>query len=195
MITVTPVEWALLFMQIALAAALWAMTRDLSARRIKANNARLLATANDKDLTQFQDEIFAVIDDLPAEPSSVDKFQISSLVLSTETKRAVEKAAAQWLTKAQATAKTSKKQLHELANRESNTAMLDAAVLLLNIIAFFGYLVFPATYFGPFVRDSYTIWLGNFAGDLAWTIEPALVLSFSKLSAVLTLRKEKIKAI
>ena len=31
-------------------------------------------------------------------------------------------------------------------------------------------------YVGPFARDPFHEWFGNFAGDLAWTVEPALVL-------------------
>ena len=59
---------------------------------------------------------------------------------------------------------------------QASSVRLNEVVFLLNLVAFFGYLVFPMTYFGPFQRNATLEWTGNFAGDLAWTLEPALLL-------------------
>ena len=63
---------------------------------------------------------------------------------------------------------------------------LEAVLVLLNVIAWVGYAVFPLTYlvpeatikahFGAWPGNDDAEWLGNFMGDFAWTLEPALVL-------------------
>lgn len=66
-------------------------------------------------------------------------------------------------------------------------ARLSWAVFLLNAIAFLGYAVFPVTFLAPSEKalqylfpfwhsNSAAEWHGNFAGDVAWTIEPFLLL-------------------
>lgn len=62
------------------------------------------------------------------------------------------------------------------------------AYFFLNFFAFYGYLMAPVTYYTPVghnglsdflkfrMSDEDADWAGNFAGDLCWTIEPALIL-------------------
>ncbi|GMH65631.1 hypothetical protein TrST_g8442 [Triparma strigata] len=62
------------------------------------------------------------------------------------------------------------------------------AYFFLNFTAFYGYLMAPVTYYTPNghnaisdalkfgMSDDAADWAGNFAGDLCWTIEPALIL-------------------
>ncbi len=65
----------------------------------------------------------------------------------------------------------------------------DYMYLLLNLLAFWGYLMAPITFYLPEtsnstintvatlgMADSEADWLGNFVGDLCWTIEPAIIL-------------------
>mmetsp|Transcript_94289 Transcript_94289/g.270040 ORF Transcript_94289/g.270040 Transcript_94289/m.270040 type:complete len:145 (-) Transcript_94289:155-589(-) len=76
-----------------------------------------------------------------------------------------------------------------LANgvNEYYTALLDIVVIALNVVAFFGYAMFPLTYFfeEEFIKATLPFWpgnelaewSGNFAGDFMWTLEPILVLT------------------
>ena len=79
-------------------------------------------------------------------------------------------------------------------------AFLDLVYFLLNLIAGHGYMMGILAFYLP-TNNSYLLklsflgfshsdadWYGNFAGDLAWTIEPALVLLVSVIS---NLRKPK----
>jgi len=74
------------------------------------------------------------------------------------------------------------------------TAILDAAMLLLNAVAFCGYGMFPVTFFGPAEKGLATIvpfwpghdaaqFWGNLAGDVAWTVEAAVMLVVPALIA------------
>lgn len=78
----------------------------------------------------------------------------------------------------------------------SNIQFLDVTYFTLNLIAFYGYTVGILAYYFPFdtYRDSITMMLfkmgmtddvgdywGNFAGDLAWTIEPFIILFVAPL--------------
>lgn len=66
---------------------------------------------------------------------------------------------------------------------------LEVVYIVLNVIAWIGYAIFPLTWFYPdsnafahalapycnWPGHALAEWLGNFVGDLAWTVEPALV--------------------
>jgi hypothetical protein len=72
----------------------------------------------------------------------------------------------------------------------------DAVLIVINLVAFFGYLVFPVTFLlSPstlvewvpwWPTNELAQWIGNLVGDAAWTLEPALVLLFRPLIAAST---------
>ena len=72
---------------------------------------------------------------------------------------------------------TAKESLIAYADKTEKAVTLEIQVWWLNAIAFCGYAVFPLTYFCGYVRTDAWEWWGNFAGDFAWTVEPALVLA------------------
>jgi len=82
------------------------------------------------------------------------------------------------------------------------TGWLDLAVVILNVVAFAGYAVFPLTYLVTEVTikanapwwpgNEYAEWLGNLLGDAAWTVEPALVLLFKPMIQRLVQDREKL---
>lgn len=80
--------------------------------------------------------------------------------------------------------------------------------LILNSIAFYGYMVSVLMYYYP-AADKHPSWLrtmvggydsatadwhGNFSGDLAWTIEPIIILGSPMLIQSISASKKKIKA-
>lgn len=75
-----------------------------------------------------------------------------------------------WMTVMRKLVNENRTDLQAFAQRERDAIAVDTYVFALNVIAFFGYLVFPATYFGPFLREPRLEWFGTFAGDLAWTV-------------------------
>ncbi|KAJ8605697.1 hypothetical protein CTAYLR_010146 [Chrysophaeum taylorii] len=173
-------EWALLLMQIALAIALYAMWRELGWRRQKAANATILTT----NPTTDDPSVLATLDELP--PPNSDG--LVALVSKADDAEKVRERCDSWVKIVRKVASENQAELRTLALREREGIRLDARVFWLNVVAFFGYLVFPATYFGPFLRDPHMEWLGNFAGDLAWTLEPALIIAttFRQRSATKT---------
>jgi len=73
-------------------------------------------------------------------------------------------------------------------------ARLSWSVFVLNAIAFVGYAVFPVTFLAPSEKRLTSVipfwpgnaaaeWIGNFAGDVAWTIEPFILLACPPLIA------------
>ena len=74
--------------------------------------------------------------------------------------------------------KTNRKLLARASEGRRNVTFA-MVIWVLNFVAFWGYAVFPLTYFGPFTTISekaWYEWAGNLAGDAAWTVEPALVI-------------------
>lgn len=161
-------EWALALMQVALGIALWAMARQLAYRRRKADYAAAASEGPSDD----PDEL-VVVDDLVE--NSTHQGLVAIVTAAPDPDTCGEQCAS-WARIAKKLAEENSSGLARLAQRERDTCFVDGIVLGLNCIAFLGYLVFPATYFGPFKRDPSLEWLGNFAGDLAWTLEPALVI-------------------
>ena len=82
------------------------------------------------------------------------------------------------------------------SKRNNKMQYLDIAYFILNVIAFYGYTIGILAYYCPFdsYQDSITMMLfklgmtddtgdywGNFAGDLAWTVEPFIILFVAPL--------------
>jgi hypothetical protein len=100
-------------------------------------------------------------------------------------------------------------------------ARIEAVLLLLNVVAFVGYATIPLTYFVPESSSSSSsssgsgatgevsllaaalrwpqwwpghdavAWWGNFAGDVAWSVEPALMLATPLLLGKLTQQQQQ----
>lgn len=165
-------EWALALMQVALGIALWAMVRQLKYRRRKAEFAAAASEGPSDD-----PEELVVVDDLVDQEGGLPSHQgLVAIVAAAHDPDTCGEQCASWARIAKKLAEENPSGLVRLAQRERDTCFVDGIVLGLNCIAFLGYLVFPATYFGPFKRDPDLEWLGNFAGDLAWTLEPALII-------------------
>mmetsp|Transcript_23806 Transcript_23806/g.74488 ORF Transcript_23806/g.74488 Transcript_23806/m.74488 type:complete len:335 (-) Transcript_23806:595-1599(-) len=163
-------EWALLLMQVALGIALAAMWRELTYRRRKVANTTALAAAPDTE----DPELLEAVDDIPSESEG-----LIALVSKADDPEKVSERCEVWIKAARKFAAENQLELRNLAHRERQAVVVDSCVFVLNFVAFFGYLVFPVTYFLPFPRDPRVEWLGNFAGDLAWTLEPAIVIATS----------------
>ena len=172
------VEHALLAMQLGLAVALWAMRVDLLSKWGRTHNANVIALIehDGNDGGRHCAYAEAVCDaglggggDLAAEV-------LGGGGEGAEARGAALKARAAKLVCDDATSKATLAALLAFAERGKADYDLDVRVWVLNCVAFCGYAVFPLTYFGPFARDPFHEWFGNFAGDLAWTVEPALVL-------------------
>jgi len=180
-------EYALLLMQAALALALWAMWLDLGFRQRKAQFAEDLHAVSSSDSDSELVHKIAYLDfddDVLGMPQNTKPRQkpssLTALVEDLSSSDILEEAGDKcdtWLKEALVFVKAHPAYLRALSQKEKKLAAVDLVVWLLNGIAFAGYLVFPMTYFGPFQRDPRFEWLGNFFGDLAWTIEPAVVLA------------------
>ncbi|EGB10227.1 hypothetical protein AURANDRAFT_71236 [Aureococcus anophagefferens] len=157
------VEHALLAMQVGLAVALWAMRVDLLAKWGRTHNANVIALIEHDGNDGGRHCAYA--------EAVCDAGLGGSGDLAAEATLAA---------------------LLAFAERGKADYDLDVRVWVLNCVAFCGYAVFPLTYFGPFARDPFHEWFGNFAGDLAWTVEPALVLLAA--SAAKTAEKASKKA-
>lgn len=177
------VEWALLLMQIALAISLHAMWRDIGYRKQKAANAKLVAVSPKTD----DPALLASIEDFVYHGEG----GMAAVVLRAEDAESVKEECNAWIDAARAVVPENQAKFLDLASRETSGALFDLIIFVLNTIAFFGYMVFPATYFGPFRRDPFLEWLGNFSGDLAWTIEPALVVAATFLARLPADKKPK----
>ena len=100
---------------------------------------------------------------------------------------------------------STKQSLLKKAESTYGLAFLDLIYFLLNFIAGHGYLMGILAFYLP-TNNSYFIkiiflglshsdadWWGNFAGDLAWTIEPVLVLLVAAITAITSTKDEKVK--
>lgn len=190
------VEWALGIMQIGLFVALVAMRVEAKATWARAENCEAIAQkrgpGDASAKAQACCDAGLVVDD----GDEGQTLSLSECVFSPlgekDAPSAVKARCGALAKKASDIASkhsTTKEALlaHHAATKRNQTVGL--AVWWLNVVAFFGYAVFPLTYFGPFARDPYHEWAGNFAGDLAWTVEPALVIV-----AAMTAPKAKAKS-
>lgn len=169
------VEYALLAMQVGLGVALWAMRKDMVAKRARAKSCEAVANATDAadgvaccetlcDAGLLEGDLASCVlgdgDESPDDPSDLkrrgDALAAKAKELISDNKKS----------------KTAKAGLEAFAAKTSGDCDLDMQVWVLNVVAFCGYAVFPLTYFGPFARDPFHEWFGNFAGDLARSPAP-----------------------
>ncbi|KAH8061506.1 hypothetical protein JL722_4134 [Aureococcus anophagefferens] len=181
-------------MQVGLAVALWAMRVDLLAKWGRTHNANVIALIehDGNDGGRHCAYAEAVCDAGLGGSGDLAAEVLGDSGEGAEARGAALKARAAKLVCDDATSKATLAALLAFAERGKADYDLDVRVWVLNCVAFCGYAVFPLTYFGPFARDPFHEWFGNFAGDLAWTVEPALVLLAA--SAAKTAEKASKKA-
>ncbi|KAJ1448616.1 hypothetical protein M885DRAFT_538599 [Pelagophyceae sp. CCMP2097] len=170
-----PLQCALLSMQFALVFGLWGMLVELEQRHAKATLAAAAKRSKGPIETLLCLDAAGFFVDASGSKWSIAAGAGKPLAVSLFAGDVSKACAAAEAACARAPAGLGGA-LGAAAAREKSGVRLDAFYILLNGIAFFGYLVFPATYFGPFPRIDTIEWLGNFAGDFVWTIEPAVIL-------------------
>jgi hypothetical protein len=176
-----PVQWSLAAMEVALALLLWigfsAVFRSIcTARRLRQRK------------------------DFKESPSLEELQMLDSLVLAEDaptTDEEVTAAVAKLEDARKGMAKNVKlEEAHALARTALIQAAVDIVILLLNVVAFFGYGILPVVYFFPdalpvpllqypwpdwWIGHDNAAWWGNIAGDVAWTLEPAILLFVAPL--------------
>ena len=168
------VEHALLAMQVGLAVALWAMRVDLLSKWGRTHNANVIALIEHDGADGGRHCAYA---EAVCDAGLGGGGDLAAEVLGgggegAEARGAALKARAAKLVCDDATSKATLAALLAFAERGKADYDLDVRVWVLNCVAFCGYAVFPLTYFGPFARDPFHEWFGNFAGDLARTPAP-----------------------
>ena len=181
------VQWALLAMQIGLAVALWAMREEYKDEHTKAENCADVASGErDKSLRAQACCDAGLIDKKSLEACVFDESEMGAIKTRCG---ALLKRAGELVDERD---KTNRKLLQRAVQGRRNVTFA-MTIWVLNFVAFWGYAVFPLTYFGPFTtieEKAWYEWAGNLAGDAAWTVEPALVI----LSAFGAFKSSKAKS-
>lgn len=191
-----PVIWSLTASQFALGYLLWVMWDGVRTWRRIGRHAEAAAAANASTKA-------LPIDVLDQVAKSVGRSEWND-TKEVETLAQAEAAASeldQWRT--DISTLTTPKTLQNISQTAYSKAHFEFIILLLNVIAFIGYGFIPITYFVPeeYVLDTklhtplglfdmrtwwpghdMALWAGNLAGDVAWTVEPALVLAVAALA-------------
>ena len=165
------VQWALLAMQLGLALALWAMREEYLNEFNRAVNCEEVADGERDKSLRAQACCDAGLIDQSLEACVFEEGEMGAI--KTRCGALLKKAG----DRINETGTKSKLLAHAVDGRRASTFAV--VIWVLNVVAFWGYAVFPLTYFGPFTtiaEKAWYEWAGNLAGDAAWTVEPALVI-------------------
>lgn len=203
------INWVLLLLELALVYLLTVMAAGVAKGRQTASDLSRLSAALYEDGRGSAVQLVAPAaieligpacgSPLPAPPFSAplavsDPFGIGAAAEYVKALAKVEGAVRTAVRRATSERERLAAELAVKAREQYEASALDAAVLLLNFIAFCGYGMFPVTYFGPkeeslsallpaWPGHSTAQYYGNLAGDGAWTVEAALVLIVPRLLA------------
>eukprot|EP00617_Octactis_speculum_P010648 CAMPEP_0185778056 /NCGR_PEP_ID=MMETSP1174-20130828/91443_1 /TAXON_ID=35687 /ORGANISM="Dictyocha speculum, Strain CCMP1381" /LENGTH=341 /DNA_ID=CAMNT_0028466647 /DNA_START=24 /DNA_END=1049 /DNA_ORIENTATION=+ len=186
------VNWGLVGMEAALLVLLGYMCGDIAKTGKKSRDALSFAKKM-PDVTSAPLEVVALLADavnepVPDMPWPAPPAGYLETAANQELKRFKESVAS----KLKDSKDEAKANLEAQAYGDSLRAWFDVLLLVLNLLAFIGYFIFPVTFFFPdekWVAEMVTYWpgheyceyYGNLLGDAAWTVEPALLLFVPRL--------------